>query len=184
MSAGHVYVIAFSGGTVKVGQTQNLVSRMAVHKASARNFGQTVTAFWTSPLHTEWLDNEEALKAAASELGGVPVSSEYFSGVDFAALTERARELPFTVPDLPQPEPSPKVTLRLRTAQFMEHTGLLGLNTESEIADHTGLDRSTLNRLLRGAIAPGNRIIGALLTTFPGRQFSDFFEVVQELEAA
>jgi len=70
MSAGHVYVLAFDNGTVKVGQTQNASQRMSTHKSTARGFGLTVTGEWVSPLHTGWRANEDALKAIAADLGG------------------------------------------------------------------------------------------------------------------
>lgn len=103
MNAGLVYVLAFDNGLVKVGQTQNARSRFNSHNQTARNFGLTVTGRWESPLHVGWLANERALKRIAAELGGTPTTPEYFSGVNFDALTEKARELPFTPPeDAPQ----------------------------------------------------------------------------------
>lgn len=106
MNAGYVYVLAFDNGLVKVGQTRNARTRFNAHKQSARNFGLTVTGRWESPLHRGWLENERALKRIASELGGTPTTPEYFSGVSFDALTEKARDLPFEPPeDAPQAIP-------------------------------------------------------------------------------
>jgi len=99
MNAGYVYVLAFDNGTVKVGQTQNASRRLGNHKSSARGFGLAVTDEWVSPLHADWRANEEALKAIATGLGGTPAGREYFSGVDFAAVVEKAEELTFPVPE-------------------------------------------------------------------------------------
>jgi hypothetical protein len=106
MNAGHVYVLAFDNGTVKVGQTQNAPQRLSSHKSIARGFGLTVTGEWVSPPHAGYRANEDALKAIAASLGGTPTSQEYFSGVDFAAVVEKAQELTFTAPEAGEsPEP-------------------------------------------------------------------------------
>jgi hypothetical protein len=76
-------------------------------------------------------------------------------------------------------------TLRLRDGQFRRYAGLQGLVTDAEIGEFTGLDRSTVNRLMRRELAPGHRIIAAILTAFPDRRFDDFFEITaQEARAA
>jgi len=111
MNAGHVYVLAFDNGTVKVGQTQNANQRMSSHKSIARGFGLTVTGEWVSPLHAGWRANEDALKAIAVSLGGTPAGQEYFSGIDFAAVVEKAQELTF-------PAPEPDVMSPARTADM------------------------------------------------------------------
>ena len=109
MSAGHVYVLAFDNGTVKVGQTKNATQRLNTHKSSARGFGLTVTDEWVSPLHAGYRANEDALKGIAASLGGTPTSQEYFSGVDFAAVVEKAQELTFATPEAAPPEPGMKL---------------------------------------------------------------------------
>ena len=76
MSAGHVYVLAFDNGTVKVGQTKNATQRLNTHKSSARGFGLTVTDEWVSPLHAGYRANEDALKGIAASLGGTTTSQE------------------------------------------------------------------------------------------------------------
>lgn len=95
---GYVYVIEFSNGIVKVGRSQDIVSRLRAHGSAARNFGIEVTRRWESPCHLGWQQNEDALKRLTSELGGEPLTAEFFSGVDFDALVEKARELPFEAP--------------------------------------------------------------------------------------
>jgi transcriptional regulator with XRE-family HTH domain len=73
--------------------------------------------------------------------------------------------------------PQPAASLRFRTAQFRRYAATRGLATDTEIAVAAGLDRSTVNRLLRGDVSPGERTIAAFLTAFPDRRFEDFFEV-------
>ena len=103
-AAGYVYVAALSNGTVKVGRSQDAVKRLAGHKTNARTLGLTVADSWTSPLHLEWLSNEDALKKIAADLGGVPEGREAFSGIEFAAVVEKARDLTFTDPE-PKQQP-------------------------------------------------------------------------------
>jgi hypothetical protein len=98
VNPGYVYVLAFDGGTVKVGRTQDTGKRLNAHKSDAGKFGLTVTDHWLSPPHTEWRENEETLKKIAASLGGTAHRKEYFSGADFAAIVDEARKLPFTEP--------------------------------------------------------------------------------------
>jgi hypothetical protein len=105
VSAGYVYVLGFSNGSVKVGRSKNGQQRLGDHKSTARKFGLTVTDEWLSPAHVEWERNEEALKAIAADLGGIVAGREYFSGIEFAAVRDKAMTLPFTAPEAP-PEPA------------------------------------------------------------------------------
>lgn len=82
-----------------------------------------------------------------------------------------------TTPPAEAPAPAAPATLRLRDGQFRRYAGLQGLVTDAEIAAATGLDRSTVNRLMRRKLAPGHQIIAAILTAFPDRRFEDFFEI-------
>lgn len=93
---GHIYVLAFDNGTVKVGRTQDVRQRLGAHRSGARKFGLTIAREWVSPCHAEWRQNEDGLKALAVTLGGIPLSAEYFKDVDFDALAARALELPYT----------------------------------------------------------------------------------------
>jgi hypothetical protein len=97
---GYVYVIAFDGGLVKVGCTRHARSRLGDHEKDGRTFGRALTDLWVSSPHDGWQENEQSLIGLAQSLGGIPVSPEYFNGVDFAALVEEARELPFPAPDI------------------------------------------------------------------------------------
>lgn len=86
-------------------------------------------------------------------------------------------------PPAPQ-APAPAATLRFRASQFRAYAGTQGLSTDTELAAATGLDRSTVNRLLRADVTPGHRIIAAILATWPDRRFEDFFEVTTPGTAA
>lgn len=81
------------------------------------------------------------------------------------------------IPPEPPPPPVPVASLRFRADQFRRYATAQGLAADAEIATATGLDRSTVGRLLRGEVAPGHRIIAAILAAFPDRRFEDFFEV-------
>jgi hypothetical protein len=74
----------------------------------------------------------------------------------------------------------PRPSVRLRTAQFRRYAEARGLNTDVEIAGHTRLARTTVFRLLRGDVDPGERIIAAFLAAFPDRHFEDLFEIAYE----
>lgn len=97
-AAGHVYVIAFDNGIVKVGRTKDLRDRMRAHRGDGRKFGIEITDSWGSPLHVEWGTNEETLKELAVMHGGTPTCTEYFKGADYAAIVSAAGRLPFTSP--------------------------------------------------------------------------------------
>ena len=97
---GYVYVIKFGNDMIKVGRTKDARSRVSGHRKDARTFGTSLARWWVSPLHDGWLENEEALKSLAHELGGTPVSPEYFNGVSFDDLLAKACELPFPAVDV------------------------------------------------------------------------------------
>jgi len=71
----------------------------------------------------------------------------------------------------------PGATVRLRTDQFRRFTESQGLTTNGQIAGRTGLERTTVFRLMEGEIDPGERIIATVLAAFPDRRFEDFFEI-------
>lgn len=78
----------------------------------------------------------------------------------------------------------PGASVRLRTDQFVRFAESQGLKTNGEIAARTGLERTTVFRLLRGENDPGERIIATILAAFPDRRFEDFFEIGITEEAA
>ncbi|MEU9833253.1 hypothetical protein AB0D67_17145 [Streptosporangium sp. NPDC048047] len=94
-SAGHLYVLAFSSGTVKVGRTDSGRRRILQHRAEAARHGVELTDEWLSPAHTGWYQNERALiehcESTGIRIGGN--KSEYFTGLDFAAVRAFAESL-------------------------------------------------------------------------------------------
>jgi predicted DNA-binding transcriptional regulator AlpA len=72
---------------------------------------------------------------------------------------------------------TPSAAVSLRTAQFRRYAKAMKLVSDSEIAAHLGLSRTTVFRMLRGDVAPGERIIAAILAAFPDRRFEDLFEI-------
>jgi hypothetical protein len=111
MSGGYVYVIAFDNGVIKVGRSEKVTKRLKSHEAMARSFGIAVTAQWGSPEHDGWVENERELMRLARELGGVPITDEYFTGVSFDVLAASAAELAFPPPRPEAPTP-PQVPIR------------------------------------------------------------------------
>lgn len=78
---------------------------------------------------------------------------------------------------------TPQGTVRLRAEQFRRHAELSGLTTDGARAEHLGVSRWTVMRLLNGDIEPGTKFIAQTLLAFPERRFEDFFEVVEIREA-
>jgi hypothetical protein len=78
----------------------------------------------------------------------------------------------------------PGALVKLRTAQFRRYAETQGLVSDGDIAARTGLDRTTVFRLMRGDNDPGERIIATILLAFPDRRFEDFFEVGVTSKAA
>lgn len=72
---------------------------------------------------------------------------------------------------------SPPTTIRLRSDAFAAWAERQGLVSEVAQAERIGVASTTLNRVKRGEIAPGEKFIAALLTAC-GRKFEAMFEVV------
>ena len=185
MNAGYVYVMAFSNGTVKVGQTQNAGRRLSSHKSSARCFGLAVTGEWVSPLHAEWHANERALKEIAAGLGGTPVSLEYFSDIDFDVLVARARKLPF--PATTVQEIDGKAIRRARIRRFLHQQDVAEQCVELGVR----VDHSEVSRIENGHVKHPSqdvvRALAAVLELEPDEMFkaeSDPDEDDDESEAA
>lgn len=100
---GHVYLVAFSSGSVKVGLASFPKKRLAQHIAGAACHGVEVLAAWVSGPHVEAEANERALISAARALGGTPrpyannqVYPEWFTNVDLHDLKTHAETLTYT----------------------------------------------------------------------------------------
>lgn len=68
--------------------------------------------------------------------------------------------------------------LRTRCEQVRRHGKRRGLMTDAAIAAYLGISPTTVWRLLRGDIKPGEHIIAVTLAAFPELKFEDLFEVV------
>jgi hypothetical protein len=78
---------------------------------------------------------------------------------------------------------TPASAIRLRTEQFRRRARLHGLDTDTALAAHLGINRSTLFRMLNGDAAPGEKFMAQVLAAFPELRFEDLFEVVESSAA-
>ncbi|WP_433541169.1 hypothetical protein ACQP10_08575 [Streptosporangium sandarakinum] len=94
---GQIYVIAFSTGVIKVGQSKDGKRRVAQHRSDSAKHGVSIDHVWVSPLHLNYEGNEGELIAFCRRSGGRVAGgnhqSEYFTGVDFAAVQAFAESL-------------------------------------------------------------------------------------------
>ncbi|MET8278194.1 GIY-YIG nuclease family protein [Micromonospora sp. NPDC005174] len=97
-SGGHVYILLFNNGTVKVGSTTNPSVRIRTHQVAAANFGLSLTRFWVSRSFVGHIEAETDVIAAAMQVCASVVGREWFQGVDYDALVERAPFLTYTNP--------------------------------------------------------------------------------------
>jgi hypothetical protein len=79
---GFLYVIQFSIGTVKVGQSQDPHRRVASHRRDADAFGVQIARMWVSGPHVEFRDTEQSLIAHCAE-HSTRSKKEYFHDLDF-----------------------------------------------------------------------------------------------------
>jgi hypothetical protein len=70
---GHIYVIEFGSGTVKVGKTANPKNRLSQHEGAARMMGTEVISSWFSSRHRGWSENEDHLISFCLKRYGDPV---------------------------------------------------------------------------------------------------------------
>lgn len=58
---GYLYVIEFDTGTIKIGQTRNPKRRLAEHRRNAAAFGVSISRYWFSAPHGDYLRTEAEL---------------------------------------------------------------------------------------------------------------------------
>lgn len=91
---GHLYVIQFSSGTIKVGRTNQPVERMKKHRRYGWAFGVVIVRAWISGAHEGYEATETALiDYAAATATGDRARREFFHGADFDALVAFAEKL-------------------------------------------------------------------------------------------
>lgn len=91
---GYLYVILFSTGVVKVGQTRDPQRRFAEHRRQAEVFDVSIHDVWLSGEHDDYMTNETLLKAHCSRIA-TPIKPEYFRDVDFGTVVAFARSIQF-----------------------------------------------------------------------------------------
>lgn len=102
---GHIYVIAFTTGAVKVGQSVIPQQRIATHRTDARAYGTEVTDTWISPDHANYAANERRLISFCSRRWS-RIRAECFPEADFGEVTRYAESLTFdaTIAECAAPE--------------------------------------------------------------------------------
>lgn len=91
----YVYVIEFTSGTVKVGQTRDARKRVGEHTRAARAHGHTAARTWVSIPHVGFAANEASLIAFCEERWTVAAGREAFESGDFDSVVEYAQGLPY-----------------------------------------------------------------------------------------
>ncbi len=91
---GFIYVVRFSTGAIKVGQTVEPQVRLNKHRRDAEVYKVDVVDYWISPQHSNYLGNEVLLIERCRQVG-VGVKKEYFHGMDFAEAVQIAGRLPY-----------------------------------------------------------------------------------------
>jgi hypothetical protein len=79
---GHIYVIEFSTGVVKVGRTIGPARRLATHARVAQVHGVAVRRSWTSERHHGCRETERKLIDLCRRRG-TQIDVEYFQGITF-----------------------------------------------------------------------------------------------------
>lgn len=92
----YVYVLEFTSGVIKVGQTRNPLNRFKEHANAARTHGHAITRSWASLPGIEFHENELALITFCSERWTVTSGREAFDSADFDTIVEYAQGLPCT----------------------------------------------------------------------------------------
>jgi hypothetical protein len=95
----YVYVLGFSTGAVKVGQTFDPARRIREHRRDAAAFNVNLVSFWVSPAHKNYLANEAELIAGCLAISP-SVRKEYFPNLAYADAIKVARGLTFYSADL------------------------------------------------------------------------------------
>jgi hypothetical protein len=95
---GHVYVVEFESGMVKVGYSAKPENRFKGYVKNGVLFGNPVTRTWVSPAHFAPQRNEKLMITFCAERGSRAnggQQGEYFTGVPFGAVQRYAASLEF-----------------------------------------------------------------------------------------
>jgi hypothetical protein len=91
---GFVYIVQFSTGVVKVGQTIRPQVRLAKHRRDAAALNVAVIDVWVSSPHRNYLANEKKLIGFCARTGR-QVKREYFRGTDLTSVRRFAESLTY-----------------------------------------------------------------------------------------
>jgi hypothetical protein len=85
-TTGHIYLVSFSDGRIKVGMSWDPKTRVQQHAMDARRTGLSAVGSWFSPGIDDPALIEKRVLARIERNGGVRVglTREYFTGLDFA----------------------------------------------------------------------------------------------------
>lgn len=103
LDLGHVYVVEFASGVVKVGKSADPAARVATHRMLAQTHGGDVLNAWVSRLHYYCGRTERELMEFCTQIGHLVVGREYFRA-PFADVRSRASLLSHNrfTPDAPE----------------------------------------------------------------------------------
>jgi hypothetical protein len=91
---GHLYVLMFSTGVVKVGKAVDLNSRIATHKYHAKIHGVTIADASGSDAHPQHSKTERQLIDFCLREGvRIDAGTEYFTGVEFETVCDFADQV-------------------------------------------------------------------------------------------
>lgn len=96
---GYAYIVLFSNGTVKVGNTYYPFRRFDAHRRDAQAFGLEVIDWWISPETRHFEALERWLLGESERLNGAPSRREYFQSLDFTSIRNLAAEHTAALPD-------------------------------------------------------------------------------------
>lgn len=91
--AGHLYVIEFASGTLKVGKTRTPPRRLRSHAQAAAIYGAEVINSWVSGQHPYQSKTELELIKFCNLHGRLVSGREYFRDISFATAVDCARAL-------------------------------------------------------------------------------------------
>lgn len=107
---GHLYAVAFSSGTVKVGQSRDVSRRIAAHASAAAAHGITTDCVWVSEPVDRLDERERELLAYCATRWKCTTGDEYFRDADITQIVEFANRAGVPTRELAgRPAPDPMV---------------------------------------------------------------------------
>ena len=88
--SGHLYVIQFPTGALKVGKTASPLRRLRDHAEAAKVYGVEIANTWISPRHDGHSKTERQLIKFCADRGRLVRGKEYFADLGFEFVREYA----------------------------------------------------------------------------------------------